>query len=103
MRIPQTLMQLHHENQKEEKKKKRKKHQERSSHSDEDRKHEKVKNALNARETCLHHVKEIMKFDEQKRPSSSTYETWEPTEEEMDAYRMKGRRPDDPMACFLGQ
>ena len=78
MRKPQTLMQLHHENQKEEKEKKRKIHQKRSSHSDEDRKHKKVKNALNARETCLHHVKEIMKIDEQKQPSSSTYETWEP-------------------------
>ena len=30
-------------------------------------------------------------------------ETREPTEEEMEAYRMKRQRPDDPMASFLGQ
>ena len=72
---PQTLMKLHHENLKEEKKKKKKKHQKRSSHSDEDRKQEKLKKALNAKEARLLHVKEIMKIDEQKRPSSSMHET----------------------------
>ena len=99
---PQTLMQLHHKNLKEEKKKKKKKHQKRSSHSGEDRKHEKLKKSLKAKETRLLHVKESMKIDERKRPSSSTYENLESTEEEMEAYRMKGQRTDDPMASFLG-
>lgn len=42
-----------------------------------------------------------MQIDERKRPYNSIYETWEPTEEEMEAYRMKRQRPDDPMASFL--
>ncbi|EGW02469.1 Pre-mRNA-splicing factor SLU7 [Cricetulus griseus] len=47
--------------------------------------------------------------EKQKQFSSSGewykrgYETREPTEEEMEAYRMKRQRPDDRMASFLGQ
>ncbi|OBS78754.1 hypothetical protein A6R68_18865 [Neotoma lepida] len=103
---PQTLMELHQEKLKEEKKKKKKKKKHRKSSSDsddEDRKHEKLKKALNAEEARLLHVKEIMQTDERKRPYNSIYESREPTEEEMEAYRMKRQRPDDPMASFLGQ
>ncbi|KAK7807311.1 hypothetical protein U0070_007446 [Myodes glareolus] len=103
---PQTLMELHQEKLKEEKKKKKKKKKHRKSSSDSDdegRKHEKLKKALNAEEARLLHVKEIMQIDERKRPYNSVYETREPTEEEMEAYRMKRQRPDDPMASFLGQ
>lgn len=59
--------------------------------------------ALNAEEARLLHVKELMQLDERKRPYNSMYEAREPTEEEMEAYRMKRQRPDDPMASFLGQ
>ncbi|KAK1343528.1 hypothetical protein QTO34_016308 [Cnephaeus nilssonii] len=59
--------------------------------------------ALNAEEARLLHVKELMQVDERKRPYNILYETREPTEEEMEAYRMKRQRPDDPMASFLGQ
>ena len=76
-------MEMHQEKLKEEKKKKKK--------------------ALNAEKAHLLHVKEIMQIDERKRPYNSIYETREPTEEEMEAYRMKRQRPDDPMASFLGQ
>nr|XP_020759006.1 pre-mRNA-splicing factor SLU7 [Odocoileus virginianus texanus] len=104
---PQTLMEMHQEKLKEEKKKKKKKkrkHRKSSSESDEEeKKHEKLKKALNAEEARLLHVKEIMQIDERKRPYNSIYETREPTEEEMEAYRMKRQRPDDPMASFLGQ
>ncbi|MBZ3887601.1 Pre-mRNA-splicing factor SLU7 [Sciurus carolinensis] len=104
---PQTLMEMHQEKLKEEKKKKKKKkkkHRKSSSDSDdEEKKHEKLKKALNAEEARLLHVKEIMQVDERKRPYNSIYETREPTEEEMEAYRMKRQRPDDPMASFLGQ
>ncbi|ELV12288.1 Pre-mRNA-splicing factor SLU7 [Tupaia chinensis] len=104
---PQTLMEMHQEKLKEEKKKKKKKkkkHRKSSSDSDdEEKKHEKLKKALNAEEARLLHVKEIMQIDERKRPYNSIYETREPTEEEMEAYRMKRQRPDDPMASFLGQ
>ncbi|XP_036012344.1 pre-mRNA-splicing factor SLU7 isoform X2 [Mus musculus] len=103
---PQALLELHQEKLKEEKKKKKKKKKHRKSSSDsddEERKQEKLKKALNAEEARLLHVKEIMQIDERKRPYNSIYETREPTEEEMEAYRMKRQRPDDPMASFLGQ
>uniref|UniRef100_A0A673TSK4 Pre-mRNA-splicing factor SLU7 n=1 Tax=Suricata suricatta TaxID=37032 RepID=A0A673TSK4_SURSU len=107
MKKPQTLMEMHQEKLKEDKKKKKKKkkkHRKSSSDSDdEEKKHEKLKKALNAEEARLLHVKEIMQIDERKRPYNSIYETREPTEEEMEAYRMKRQRPDDPMASFLGQ
>nr|AAO17154.2 second-step splicing protein SLU7 [Rattus norvegicus] len=105
---PQTLMELHQEKRKwkkEKKKKKKKKHRKSSSDSDdEEKKHEKLKKALNA-DGCarLLHVKETMQIDERKRPYNSMYETRELAEEEMEAYRMKHQRPDDPMASFLGQ
>uniref|UniRef100_A0A8C0GZC4 Pre-mRNA-splicing factor SLU7 n=1 Tax=Chelonoidis abingdonii TaxID=106734 RepID=A0A8C0GZC4_CHEAB len=98
-------LQIHQEKQKDEKKKKKK--QKKSPNSDsegeEKKKHEKLKKALNAEEARLLQVKEIMQLDERKRPYNSMYETREPTEEEMEAYRMKRQRPDDPMAPFLGQ
>lgn len=39
--------------------------------------------------------------DERKRKYNSMYEVKAPTEEEMEAYFMKRKRPDDPMAAFL--
>uniref|UniRef100_A0A2K6K0F9 Pre-mRNA-splicing factor SLU7 n=1 Tax=Rhinopithecus bieti TaxID=61621 RepID=A0A2K6K0F9_RHIBE len=96
---PQTLMER-----KRRRRKEKKKHRKSSSDSDdEEKKHEKLKKALNAEEARLLHVKETMQIDERKRPYNSIYETREPTEEEMEAYRMKRQRPDDPMASFLGQ
>ncbi|KAL4631301.1 pre-mRNA-splicing factor SLU7-like [Arapaima gigas] len=59
--------------------------------------------ALSAEEQRLKQVAELMKMDERKRPYSSLQEVKEPTEEEMEAFRMKRSRPDDPMASFLGQ
>lgn len=43
----------------------------------------------------------MMQLDERKRPYNSLKEVREPTEEEMEAFRMKRPRPDDPMASFL--
>lgn len=59
--------------------------------------------ALSAEEQRLKQVAEIMQLDERKRPYSSLKEVREPTEEEMEAFRMKRCRADDPMASFLGQ
>ncbi|XP_076206550.1 pre-mRNA-splicing factor SLU7-like [Aptenodytes patagonicus] len=103
MTKPKTLMEIHQEKQKEKKKKKHKKSSNSDSEGEEKKKQEKLKKALNAEEARLLHVKEIMQLDERKRPYISVYETREPTEEEMEAYRMKRQRPDDPMASFLGQ
>lgn len=100
-------MEIHQEKMKEEKKKKKKKkkkhHKSSSDSEDEEKKQEKLKKALNAEEARLLQVKEILQMDERKRPYNSVYESREPTEEEMEAYRMKRQRPDDPMASFLGQ
>ncbi|NXM14023.1 SLU7 factor, partial [Ploceus nigricollis] len=103
MTKPKTLMEIHQEKQKEKKKKKHKKSSNSDSEGEEKKKQEKLKKALNAEEARLLHIKEIMQLDERKRPYNSQYEAREPTEEEMEAYRMKRQRPDDPMASFLGQ
>ncbi|ELW56941.1 Pre-mRNA-splicing factor SLU7 [Tupaia chinensis] len=47
--------------------------------------------------------KEIMQIDERKGPYNSMHETREPTEEEMEACRMKPQKLDDSMAILLGQ
>lgn len=59
--------------------------------------------ALEAEDKRVRHVDTIMQLDERKRPYYSLQEVKAPTEEEMEAFRMKRCRPDDPMASFLGQ
>ncbi|CAI9614668.1 unnamed protein product [Staurois parvus] len=103
MSKPKTLVEIHQEKMKKKKKKKHRKSGDSDSESDEKKKQEKLKKALNAEETRLKQVQEMMQMDERKRAYNSIYETREPTEEEMEAYRMKRQRPDDPMASFLGQ
>uniref|UniRef100_A0AAY4CE42 Pre-mRNA-splicing factor SLU7 n=1 Tax=Denticeps clupeoides TaxID=299321 RepID=A0AAY4CE42_9TELE len=99
---PKTLLQMHQDKMKEKKKKKDKKQKKKESDSSDDE-HEKLKKALTAEDQRLKHVAEIMQIDERKRPYNSLKEVREPTEEEMEAFRMKRSRPDDPMASFLGQ
>lgn len=57
--------------------------------------------ALDAEDKRVKQVDAIMQLDERKRPYNSLYEVKAPTEEEMEAFRMKRIRPDDPMASFL--
>lgn len=59
--------------------------------------------ALEAEDKWVKHVDAIMQIDERKRPYNSLMEVKAPTEEELEAFRMKRCRPDDPMASFLGQ
>uniref|UniRef100_A0A8C5M515 Pre-mRNA-splicing factor SLU7 n=1 Tax=Leptobrachium leishanense TaxID=445787 RepID=A0A8C5M515_9ANUR len=95
---------IHQDKQKDKKKKKKKHRKSGDSGSDsEEKKKEKLKKALNAEEARLQQVNELLQLDERKRAYNNVYETREPTEEEMEAYRMKRQRPDDPMAAFLGQ
>lgn len=109
MTKPKTLVEMHLDklNEDKKKKKKKKKKHKKSTDSDSDNeeriKREKLKKALNAEEARLKHVQELLQIDERKRAYNSIYESKEPTEEEMEAYRMKRPRPDDPMASFLGQ
>uniref|UniRef100_A0A8C1JSU4 Pre-mRNA-splicing factor SLU7 n=1 Tax=Cyprinus carpio TaxID=7962 RepID=A0A8C1JSU4_CYPCA len=103
---PKTLLQMHQERMKDKKKKKKsKKHRDSDSSDEEDeaKKTEKLKKALSAEEQRLKQVSVMMQLDERKRPYNSLKEVREPTEEEMEAFRMKRCRPDDPMAPFLGQ
>jgi pre-mRNA-processing factor SLU7 len=44
----------------------------------------------------------ILAMDERKRPYNSMCEIKKPTDEEMEAYYMKKKREDDPMAQFMG-
>ncbi|XP_050529672.1 pre-mRNA-splicing factor SLU7 [Daktulosphaira vitifoliae] len=60
-----------------------------------------LKKALEKEEERLKEVDRIMKMDERKRPYNSMYEVSKPTEEEIEAYHMKKRRDDDPMANFV--
>uniref|UniRef100_A0A672HCL1 Pre-mRNA-splicing factor SLU7 n=1 Tax=Salarias fasciatus TaxID=181472 RepID=A0A672HCL1_SALFA len=101
-------LKMHRDKLKEKKKKKKnkknKKHSSDSSDSeDEEKKKEKLKKALEAEDKRVKHIEVIMQLDERKRPYNSLQEVKAPTEEEMEAFRMKRARPDDPMASFLGQ
>ncbi|XP_018531267.1 pre-mRNA-splicing factor SLU7 [Lates calcarifer] len=106
---PKTLLEMHRDKMMKEKKKKKKskKNKKRGSDSsdseDEEKKREKLRKALEAEDKRVKHIEAIMQLDERKRPYSSLQEVKAPTEEEMEAFRMKRSRPDDPMASFLGQ
>ncbi|KAJ4946253.1 hypothetical protein JOQ06_023921 [Pogonophryne albipinna] len=59
--------------------------------------------ALEAEDKRVKHIEAIMQVEERKRPYNSLHEVKAPTEEEMEAFRMKRCREDDPMASFLSQ
>ncbi|XP_061755748.1 pre-mRNA-splicing factor SLU7 [Nerophis ophidion] len=111
---PKTLPQMHQEKMKEKKKKKKRRKNNKnnknkkpvsdsSDSEDEEKKKEKLNKALEAEDKRVKHVEAMMQVDERKRPYHSLQEVKAPTEEEMEAFRMKRCRPDDPMASFLGQ
>uniref|UniRef100_A0A674N7M4 Pre-mRNA-splicing factor SLU7 n=1 Tax=Takifugu rubripes TaxID=31033 RepID=A0A674N7M4_TAKRU len=86
------------------KKNKNKKHTSDSSDSEsEEKKKEKLKKALEAEDKRVKQVDALLQLDERKRPYNSLGQVKAPSEEEMEAFRMKRCRPDDPMASFLGQ
>uniref|UniRef100_H3CWC3 Pre-mRNA-splicing factor SLU7 n=1 Tax=Tetraodon nigroviridis TaxID=99883 RepID=H3CWC3_TETNG len=74
-----------------------------SDSESEEKKKEKLKTALEAEDKRVKQVEALMQLDERKRPYNSLGQVKAPTEEEMEAFRMKRCRPDDPMASFLGQ
>lgn len=45
----------------------------------------------------------LLQLDERKRPYNSMYEVQEPSAEEIEAFQMKRKREDDPMAEFLNK
>ena len=42
----------------------------------------------------------LLAMDERKRPFNSMFDVKAPTEEEMEAWRMKRQRMEDPMSAF---
>ncbi|CAH0391152.1 unnamed protein product [Bemisia tabaci] len=62
---------------------------------------EKLKAALKAEADSQRDADRMMKLDERKRPYNSMFEVKKPTDEEMEAYYIKRKRDEDPMAQFL--
>ncbi|XP_077992994.1 pre-mRNA-splicing factor SLU7-like [Glandiceps talaboti] len=108
-----SLLEQHQENmaKKDRKKKKKKKKHPKSDDEDSEEeeirlRRERLKKALEEEDRKRKEAEAILSLDERKRPYNSlqTFNDYkEPTEEEMEAYRMKRRREDDPMAQFLSQ
>lgn len=94
-------------------KKRKKKHKKKRDSSDsdssdsesdsEERKRKKLKKALEGETSHQEKIAELMAMDERKRPYNSMYDVKAPTEEEMEAFRMKQIRDDDPMAAFFSK
>ena len=59
--------------------------------------------ALKKEEEKQREAEKVLQIDERKRKYNSMQETAVPTEIEMEAYRMKSMRTNDPMAQFLDQ
>lgn len=68
--------------------------------SDEATQSDPLKKALRAEEKHNRRVHELMAQDERKRPYNSMFEVKQPSENEIEAYLIKRRREDDPMAQF---
>lgn len=114
---PKSLLQQHQEKMISEKKKKKKKkkknkrkHKKKSKSSsssseseseDEEKVREKkLKEALKKEEEHQKKAEHLLSLDERKRPYNSMYDNVAPTDEEMEAWRMKQRRTEDPMSHF---
>lgn len=65
-------------------------------------KEDKLKVALVEEERQQKEADRLLAMDERKRPYNSMFEIKKPTDEEMEAYYMKKRRDEDPMAQFMG-
>lgn len=61
---------------------------------------DKLKAALKEEDGRLREAERILRMDERKRPYNSMFQVKKPTDEEMEAYYMKKKRADDPMADF---
>ncbi|CAB3254426.1 unnamed protein product [Arctia plantaginis] len=86
------------------KKKKNKKKAKKKKKKDlkkEKREEDKLKEALKMEERSQKRADYLLSMDERKRPYNSMFEVKAPTEEELEAYKMKKRREEDPMSQFL--
>lgn len=83
------------------KKQKRKENRKNRKRNDAEQDEDKLKEALRKEEKNTKQADRVLKMDERKRPYNSMYETKELTAEEIEAYQMKRKRDEDPMAHFL--
>ncbi|XP_057366152.1 pre-mRNA-splicing factor Slu7-like [Daphnia carinata] len=76
-------------------------HESSSSGTDEEtEKKKRLLEALKVEENRIKQVELLMGLDERKRPYNSMVETKAPNEEELEAYYIKRKRDEDPMAYF---
>ncbi|PSN44778.1 Pre-mRNA-splicing factor Slu7 [Blattella germanica] len=92
----------HKKKKKKEKKKKQKEKKRKTIKAKEDSSEDKLKAALEQEESQQKEAERILAMDERKRPYNSMFEVKKPSDEEMEAYYMKKRREEDPMAQFMG-
>ncbi|XP_049537724.1 pre-mRNA-splicing factor Slu7 [Anopheles darlingi] len=85
------------------KEKRRQQREERKQQKRLEKEKSKLDLALEAEERNQQRAAELLRQDERKRPYNSMYEVRVPTEEEIEAYMMKRRREEDPMAAFIGK
>lgn len=81
-------------------KKERKRSKSSSESEEESIERKKLEDAVKAEELRLQQIDRLMKLDERKRPYNSMVESKAPNQEEMEAYYMKRKRDEDPMAFF---
>jgi len=87
------------------KRKKKKKQKDRRARKDKEKDEEKDKLqlALEAEDRRNAEYEEMIGMDERKRKYNSMYEAKEPTQEEIEAYKMKRGHEEDPMMHFLSK
>lgn len=83
------------------KEKKRKARAEKKEKKEKESEEDKLKSALKKEEEQQKEAERLLAMDERKRPYNSMYEVKKISEEEMEAYYMKKRRDEDPMAQFI--
>ncbi|XP_014467717.1 PREDICTED: pre-mRNA-splicing factor Slu7-like [Dinoponera quadriceps] len=81
--------------------KKQKRKESRKNRRKIEKQEDKLKEALRMEEEYAKEADKLLRMDERKRPYNSIYEAKEPTNEEIEAYQMKRKRDEDPMANFL--
>lgn len=83
------------------KEKKRKARADKKEKKKEESDEDKLKAALQKEDEKQREAERLLALDERKRPYNSMYDEKKITDEEMEAYLMKKRRDEDPMAQFM--
>ncbi|XP_077266881.1 pre-mRNA-splicing factor Slu7 [Temnothorax americanus] len=83
------------------KKQKRKENRRTKKRNNAEQDEDKLKEALRKEEENAKRADRMLRIDERKRPYNSMYETKDVSAEEIEAYQMKRKRDEDPMAHFL--